>query len=415
MVILSFVILGQNGDSIKLADCLRIAGERSVLNRQISNNSEIIRDKIKNLNTNWFPSVGFNAQALYNSETVNFSDIVKNTGISFPALPLDQYKIWADINQQIYDGGAVKAQKAIEKAGYEVDMQQTEAELLGLRQQVSQVYFSLLLTRKSADIIQVSLEELTERKKVVKSGVDHGIVLPDNLLALEAQEISLQQKLTELNLTMEQMIKTLSVLMDSTLSIQVVPADPVDIEVSGDPSGRPEFQMFEKQKERLLANQKLVSSSDLPKFYAFSQAAYGRPGYNLASSNFHTFYSVGLGMKWNFLNYGDNKRQKKILELQKDQVDVKKQRFNDQLDIQLLTEKSNIEKYDALLKQDEQILQLRKAIASASLAKLNNGVITSMDYLSDMNAEILAKLQFENHKILKKQAAVNFMLLQDKF
>ena len=118
--------------------------------------------------------------------------------------------------------------------------------------------------------------------------------------------------------------------------------------------------MFEKQKERLLANQKLVSSSDLPKFYAFSQAAYGRPGYNLASSNFHTFYSVGLGMKWNFLNYGDNKRQKKILELQKDQVDVKKQRFNEQLDIQLLTEKSNIEKYDALLKQDEQILQLKK-------------------------------------------------------
>ena len=102
-------------------------------------------------------------------------------------------------------------------------------------------------------------------------------------------------------------------------------------------------------------------------------------------------------------------------ESKKDQVDVKKQSFNNQLDIQLLTEKSNIEKYDALLKQDEQVLKLRKAIASASLAKLNNGVITSMDYLTDMNAEILAKLQFENHKILKKQAAVNFMLLQDKF
>ena len=100
--------------------------------------------------------MGFNAQALYNSETVNFSDIVENLNIPLPALPLDQYKIWADINQQIYDGGAVKAQKAIEKAGYEVDMQQTEAELLGLRQG-SQVYFSLLLTRKSADIIQVSL------------------------------------------------------------------------------------------------------------------------------------------------------------------------------------------------------------------------------------------------------------------
>ena len=70
-----------------------------------------------------------------------------------------------------------------------------------------------------------------------------------------------------------------------------------------------------------------------------------------------------------------------------------------------------MKKYDELLSQDEQILKLRKVIAAASLSKLTNGIITSTDYLTDMNAEILARLQYENHRILKLQASYNYRLL----
>jgi hypothetical protein len=64
--------------------------------------------------------------------------------------------------------------------------------------------------------------------------------------------------------------------------------------------------------------------------------------------------------------------------------------------------------------QDEKILDLRKNIAAASLSRLNNGTITATDYLTDMNAEIMAKLQYENHKILKMQAVCNSLLLKGK-
>jgi hypothetical protein len=80
----------------------------------------------------------------------------------------------------------------------------------------------------------------------------------------------------------------------------------------------------------------------------------------------------------------------------------------------LQTEKTNQEKYDELLNQDESILKLRKAISATSLNKLSNGIITSTDYLTDLNAEILARLQYENHKLLKVQAFYNYMLLQGK-
>jgi len=77
-------------------------------------------------------------------------------------------------------------------------------------------------------------------------------------------------------------------------------------------------------------------------------------------------------------------------------------------------EKTNISKYEALMLQDAEIVKLRKAIAERSLSKLNNGSITSTDYLTDMNAEIQAKLQYEQHKVMKLQSAFNYLLLQGK-
>jgi outer membrane protein TolC len=411
-IVLQLNGLCQQTDTLRIEECFRIAGEKSPLQRQKTISGEALSYKIRNLNTNWLPAIGFNAQAIYNSETIDFSDIIKDLPVSLPSLPLDQYKVWADINQQLYDGGMVKAQKEVEKASYEAGIQQVETDLRGIKQQVSQVYFSLLVTRKSKAVLQVTLDELKERKKVIQAGMDNGVVLPENLLVLEAEELKLQQNLTELNLTQLQLFKVLSILMDTTLMGNTEIAEPFEPKSFNDQINRPEYLLFEKQKEAYKANQKLVSASDLPRIFAFSQAAYGRPGYNIVSNDFHTFYSVGLGMKWNFLNYGDNRRLKKILDIQQGMVDIRHDTFDDQLKVQLETENTNIEKYNELLHQDEQILKLRKAIAITSLSKLTNGVITSADYLTDLNAEILAKLQYENHKILKLQAAYNYMILK---
>jgi hypothetical protein len=170
--------------------------------------------------------------------------------------------------------------------------------------------------------------------------------------------------------------------------------------------------VFDKQEELLQTSKRLISANDLPRLFAFSQVAYGRPGYNMLSEDFHAFFSAGLGMKWNFLNYGDSRRQKKILDLQKGIVDVRRETFSDQLNIQLNEERTNVKKYDELLEQDEKILELRKSIAAISLSKLTSGIITSTDYLIDLNAEVLARLQYEHHKILRLKSMYDYRLLQ---
>jgi outer membrane protein TolC len=407
-------LFGQTSDSLSLELCLKTAERRSPLNDEIALSEESLVYKLKNLGTNWFPALSTNAQAQYNSETVDFSGLMKNLPVSVPSIPLDQYKVWADINQQIYDGGMTKAQKSIEKASNQADIHQVEAALLGIKQQVNQAYFSLLLTRKSADVLQVSIDDLKERKKVVRAGVENGVLLRENLLAMDAEELRYRQRLLELNLTSQQLIKVLSILLDSTINENTGALLPMEPPVFDSKTERPEYLVFEKQKDRLQASEDLVTATDMPKLFAFSQAGYGRPGYNFVSQDLHGYYSVGVGLKWNFLNYGDSKRQKKIFEIQKGILDVKRKTFDDQLDIQLEAEKTNQAKYDQLLVQDEEILRLRKAIASASFAKLTNGAITTTDYFTEVNNELLARLQFENHKIMKLQAAYSYLLLKGK-
>jgi hypothetical protein len=234
------------------------------------------------------------------------------------------------------------------------------------------------------------------------------------MLSMDAEELRLQQMLVELNMSQQNLLTVLSILMDTTISGNVALIQPDEPIYPDQEIMRPEYLLFEKQKEMLQASKGLVTAGDMPKLFAFSQGAYGRPGYNFLSRDFHAFYTVGVGMKWNLLNYGDSRRQKKLFDIQKDMIDIKRKTFDDQLDIQLQVEKNSQTKYTELLKQDEEILRLRKAITAASFSKLTHGIITSTDYLAEMNRGILARLQYENHKILKLQAAYNYLLLQGK-
>jgi len=50
---------------------------------------------------------------------------------------MNRYKITVDINQVIYDGGAIKSEREIEKAGMNVSEKETETDLYKLRSLVN--------------------------------------------------------------------------------------------------------------------------------------------------------------------------------------------------------------------------------------------------------------------------------------
>ena len=49
--------------------------------------------------------------------------------------------------------------------------------------------------------------------------------------------------------------------------------------------------------------------------------------------------------------------------------------------------------------KDDELIQLRMSVKKASLAQLDNGVVTTSDYLREVNAEDQARTQKIQHEI----------------
>ena len=91
-----------------------------------------------------------------------------------PPLPHDQYKITVDINQVIYDGGAIKNAKELEKADLSINQKQTETDLYKLTGQINTYYFNLLLLERQKELLNNYLELINKRIISLQSAFDNG-------------------------------------------------------------------------------------------------------------------------------------------------------------------------------------------------------------------------------------------------
>ena len=108
-----------------------LAGEKNAY-------SEISKLKDNNLSKGWLPTLDANGSFLYNSSVVDIGSALGSLPIpgianAIKHLPHEQYKITFDINQTIYDGGAIKGARELEKADLKVNEKQTETDLYKLR------------------------------------------------------------------------------------------------------------------------------------------------------------------------------------------------------------------------------------------------------------------------------------------
>jgi len=148
-----------------------------------------------------------------------------------------------------------------------------------------------------------------------------------------------------------------------------------------------------------------------PKLSAFAQVGYGRPGFNMFYTDFDKFYLVAARLNWNIWDWKQSNRESQIYEIQSNIIENQKETFNKNLQISAEKELSDIQKYDELIKQDNEIITLREKIVNTASSQLDNGIITSSEYMSEHNNSLQAKLNLEIHKIQLMKAKVDYLNL----
>jgi outer membrane protein TolC len=416
IVVLLFPFILEAQDTLTVFRCFEAMENYFPKQQEKALQKEQTKLKVKNIKTQWLPDVDLNAQSSYQSDVVEVDlqlDMPPTMGgatdVDVPAPSHDQHKVTLDVNQMIYDGGSVKASKEVEQAAGEINRQSVDVDLYNIREQVSEVYFGILLLKKQRSITETALDDLNRKLETVKSAVENGTLLKSDLYSLQAEKLKVKQSLDQMenqNQSNYQNLRMLTGLEVDTSTALAVP----DPQITRDKQyNRPEHKLFELQKQRAEANKEVLKSQNLPKVFAFGQVGYGKPGLNMLSDEFNSFYIVGAKLSWNLWDWNKTKRQKQVLEVQQKTIDVQEQTFNKNLNIKLSRIQAEINNYERAMEQDKEIISLREKILKDARSKLQNGVITSTDYINDLNQLKKAKLTYEKHKIEWLKAKINYL------
>jgi outer membrane protein TolC len=133
--------------------------------------------------------------------------------------------------------------------------------------------------------------------------------------------------------------------------------------------------------------------------FAFATAGVGRPGFNMLSNDFDDFYMIGLNLKWDLWDWNKNKNEKKMVDINKELIEIQKQSFELNIQLALNQLMSEIDKQKTLVTTDPEIIALHENIVKTAEAQFKNGTLSSTDYIVELQKLNQAKLNFELHQI----------------
>jgi uncharacterized protein (DUF3084 family) len=93
-------------------------------------------------------------------------------------------------------------------------------------------------------------------------------------------------------------------------------------------------------------------------------------------------------------------------------VDAQKEDFARNNKMQIAQQTNEIDKYKQLIDKDKEIVAKRTGIKETESVKLANGVSTSNDYVTELNAENQAMLNLKLHEIQLMQSIINYNSLK---
>ena len=405
---------------VTLKECYDRASTASAIAGEKNTYSDIWQLKDKNLTKGWLPSFDAGGSILYNSSVVDMTSVLGSLpipGISslISPLPHEQYKVTVDINQVIYDGGAIKSAREIEKAGMNVSKKETETDLYKLRSQVNGYYFNLLLISRQGELLNNYLGLVNKRIQTMESALSNGVIIKSDIDVMTSEKIKIEQQIRENEIMKASLLKQLSDLTGTEIdagSQFILPSLPGEI---SDELMRPELQLFDLRKEQLTAGLKAIESKRMPKAFGFATLGYGNPpGNNFFKDAFEPYYILGAGIKWNIFDWNKSKNEKEVITRQQQLLDKRKEDLTDNLKRLLQSKKAEIENLNSLVESDSMLIAVRKRITAASESQYNNGTITATEYLSELNTEQQSIINYEIHKIKLSMAKVEFQNISGK-
>lgn len=381
--------------TLSIDSCYELARKNYPLTKQFDLIEKTKEYSISNANKAYLPQISLTAIAGYISGLPSFSlpgeSAESNNG---------QFIGIGQINQTIWDGGATRTQKNIINATAEVDKSNLEVNLRTMRERINQLYFGILLIDeqlKQLDILNTNLQRNLKNVELTK---ENGYAYKSDVDEVRAEVLKVEQQKIEFTYTRKGYLDMLAYLIGQQLNENTQLEKPVSLEsFSSLPNNRPELNFYSSQRKLIEAKSSLNRVGNMPKIGLIGAGVMLQPGMDLGPSSFNSLAVVGLSMSWNTSNLYKTSNNKQLDQIQSDLVNVQQETFVFNNNLQLKQASDEIEKHQAIVSKDNEIVVLKENITKSYQIKYNNGAGSMNDLLTSLNKESEAKSNQTLHNI----------------
>lgn len=404
MISLALIMLSSVSRAQTLEECQQAAEKNYPLIKQYGLIAKTTQLTVKNIQKGWLPQVTASAQATYQSAVTawpeSMQSIYQQMGLNMKGLRKDQYKIGVDLQQTIYDGGAISSQRNIAQQEGKVQEAQTETNLYQVRRRVNEMYFSLLLLNEQIQLNEDVKALLQSSEKKLSAMVKGGTAATSDLDNVRAERLSVEQQNENLKQQKQMLQRMLSVFCGLEVNDTQKPAP---IQIASSVNNRPEMRLYNSQLELTEAKEKALDTQLRPKLGLFAQGFYGYPGLNMFEDMMNRKWSlngiVGIKLSWTVSAFYTHKNDKARLSAQREMIENAREVFLFNNKLEEIQQNENINRYQTMMKSDDEIIVLRTNVRKAAESKLTHGIIDVISLLREINNENAAKTQQSIHEI----------------
>lgn len=404
MISLALIMLSSVSWAQTLEECQQAAEKNYPLIKHYGLIAKTTQLTVKNIQKGWLPQLTASAQATYQSAVTAWPEsmqtMYQQMGLNMKGLRKDQYKISIDLQQTIYDGGAISSQRNIAQQEGKVQEAQTETNLYQVRRRVNEMYFSLLLLNEQIQLNEDVKALLQSSEEKLSAMVKGGTAATSDLDNVRAERLSVEQQNENLKQQKLMLQRMLSVFCGLEVNDTQKPAP---IQIASSVNNRPEMRLYNSQLELTEAKEKALETQLRPKLGLFAQGFYGYPGLNMFEDMMNRKWSlngiVGIKLSWNVSALYTHKNDKARLSAQREMIENAREVFLFNNKLEEIQQNENINRYQTMMKSDDEIIVLRTNVRKAAESKLTHGIIDVISLLREINNENAAKTQQSIHEI----------------
>lgn len=406
LLVLSLFVSVQMSAQVTLKECIALAEENYPIISKYDLLEQTKEVNLSNINKGWLPQINVYGQGTVQNDTPSLpeslTNIINQTGTNIVGLNEWQYRIGADISQNIWDGGTSKVHRKIERAEDAERQAAIDVQLYAVRERVEDLYFGILLMDAQIEQVknmQLLLQSNLDKLRIMQS---NGTAMQSDVDMVEAEYLGTVQQLTQAESASQSYRNVLGLFMGKSIVGQKLLKPEAFIPQNMMPS-RPELKYFEKQLQTNEARNASITANMMPKIGLFAQLYYGYTGFdyfeNMMNRNPSFNILAGVKLSWNIGALYNKKNDRMKLKLSSDNINVERDIFLFNINLQSRSQLDHIDELKAVIKNNDRIVELRTNVRKAAESQLDNGVIDATALLTKLTDEKQARLTAAYHEI----------------